>query len=260
MRVMRAGSRLSTRAHAGRALALAALSACGTASADGRAVDAWTLDGDVGAAVLSTQGSAPGQAVRTRAIPYVYADFGRLFAREDTVGAKLLPVGWGAVEVVARVSTEGEDSKGPLVPSRKNPRPVGLGTFQETPWGGVFLDAFHDTVSGGTLLEASYAAEVALGPLTFYPQAGVAHRSARYVDHLYGVTSAESLASGVRAYTAGASTMPVLGLSAQWAVAPGWVVVAHAERESFDPAISDSPRVNRRGQSTAFLAIARHFD
>ena len=249
------------RPRARRALAAASAGlACAVAhGADGNAIDAWTLDGDLGAALLSVQGSAPGQAARTRAIPYAYADFGRLFAREDTFGAKLLPVGWGALELVARVSTEGADSAGPRVASRKNPRPVGVGTFQETPWGGVFLDAFRDTVSGGTLLEASYAAEVALGPVTFYPQAGVAHRSARYVDHLYGVTTADARSTGERAYAAGASTMPVLGLSAEWAFAPRWVIVAHVERESFDRAISDSPRVGRDGQSTAFVALARRF-
>ncbi len=222
-------------------------------------MDSWTPSGDLGAAALSVQGSAPGQRVRTRAIPYAYADFGRLFAREDTFGAKLLPVGWGALEVVARVSTEGADSAGPGVASRKNPRPVGVGTFQETPWGGVFLDAFDDTVSGGTLLEASYAAEFAFGPVTLYPQAGVARRSARYVDHLVGVSVGEAAATGLRAYAPGASTMPVLGLSAEWLVAPHWVVVAHVERECFDAAIADSPRVNRDGQATAFVALARRF-
>ncbi len=221
--------------------------------------DSWALSGDLGAAALSVQGSAPGRRVRTRAIPYAYADFGRLFAREDTFGAKLLPLGWGALEVVARVSTEGADSAGPHVASRRSPRPVGVGTFQETPWGGVFVDAFDDTVSGGTLLEASYAAEVAFGPVTFYPQVGVARRSARYVDHLYGVSATEAAAPGTRPYAPGASTMPVLGVSAEWLLAPHWVVVAHVERESFDAAIADSPRVNRDGQSAAFVALARRF-
>ena len=239
-------------------LAASAMLAC--QPAHGVAADAWALNGDIGLGAVTVQGPAPGQGDRTRAIPYVYADLGPLFAREDTVGVKLLPVGWGSLEVAARISSEGADSAGPGLASRRNPRPVGLGTFQETPWGGVFLDAFEDTVSGGNLLEASYAAEVDLGRVTLYPQAGVIRRSARYVDHLYGVSAAESQATGQHAYAAGASTVPLLALSAELTLAPRWVVVGNLQLEAFDRAIGDSPRVGKSSQTAWLVALARRFD
>jgi outer membrane protein len=182
-------------------------------------------------------------------LPYAYGDLGRLFVRDDTFGVKLVPVGWGALEVVARVSTEGSDGDGPGLAHRSNPRPVGLGTFQETPWGGIFIDAFVDTNSGGTLLEASYAAELALGPATLYPQAGVTRRSARYVAHLYGVA----------AYAPGASTTPVLQLSGELPLAGAWVLLAHAQYEPFDRAVRDSPRVDTRSRASALIALAWRF-
>jgi len=202
--------------------------------------------GDLGVGVQRTQASAPGASARTRAIPYAYGDFGQLFVREDTFGAKLLPVGWGALELVGRVSTEGTDGDGPGLAHRSNPRPVGLGTFQETPWGGVFVDAFIDTVSGGTLLESSYAAEFKLGPVTLYPQAGVTRRSGRYDAHLYDVHSA--------------STTPVLQLSGEWPFAGHWVALAHLGYEPFDRAERASPRVDAHARATAFVALAWHFD
>lgn len=234
--------------------------ACACVSAQAAPADAWTLSGDIGAGMLATQGMAPGRRERISAVPYVYADFGPLFAREDTFGVKLLPLGWGSLELVGRISTEGADSAGPRTPSRRNPRPVGVGTFQETPWGGVFVDVFGDTVSGGSLVEASYAAQWDAGPVSFYPQVGVARRSARYVDHLYGVSAAQASATGERPYAARASTAPLLALSAEWTLAPHWAVVANVQRESFDRAIDDSPRVARSSRTTWLLALACHFD
>ena len=236
---------------------LAALASA--AGAHAQVADALHWSGDLGLSVERTQASALGASARTWVLPYAYGDLGRLFVREDTFGAKLVPVGWGALEVVARVSTEGSDSDGPGLAHRSNPRPLGLGTFQEAPWGGLFIDAFVDTVSGGTLLEASYAAELALGPVTLYPQAGVTRRSARYVAHLYGVTAADAQAAGEPAYTPGASTTPVLQISAELPFADTWVLLAHAQYEPFDHALRDSPRVDTRSRASALVALAWRF-
>jgi len=229
-------------------VALAAL--VSAAGAHAQVADATHWSGDLGVSVERTQASAPGASARTWVLPYAYGDLGRLFVREDTFGVKLVPVGWGALELVARVSTEGSDGDGPQLAHRSNPRPVGLGTFQETPWGGIFIDAFVDTNSGGTLLEASYAAELALGPATLYPQVGVTHRSARYVAHLYG---------GTPTYAPGASTTPVLQLSGELPLVGAWVLLAHAQYEPFDRAVRDSPRVDTRSRTSALIALAWRF-
>jgi outer membrane protein len=219
--------------------------ALGLAAAAARADAGLQGVGDLGLGVQRTQASAPGARARTFALPYAYGDLGRLFVREDTFGAKLVPVGWGALELVERASTEGTDGDGPGLAHRTNPRPVGLGTFQETPWGGVFADVFVDTVSGGTLLEASYAAEVPVGPLTLYPQAGVTRRSARYEAHLFDVRAA--------------STTPVLQLSGELPVAGAWVALAHVQWEPFDAAVRASPRVSGRSRVSALVALAWRF-
>jgi len=221
------------------------LLAAGLAAAGARAGDGAHFVGDLGLGVQRTQASAPGASPRTFALPYAYGDLGRLFVREDTFGVKVVPAGWGALELVGRVSTEGTDADGPGLAHRTNPRPVGLGTFQETPWGGVFADAFVDTVSGGTLLEASYAAEVPVGPGTLYPQAGLARRSARYDAHLYDVHAA--------------STSPVLQLSGELPFAPRWVALAHLQWEPFVAAVRAGPRVSTRARASALVALAWRF-
>jgi len=224
---------------------VAALLSASLWPAGAQAGEPWRWSGDLGVGVERTQASAPGASARTWALPYAYGDCGPLFIREDTFGARLVPVGWGALELVGRASTEGTDADGPGLAHRANPRPVGLGTFQETPWGGVFADAFVDTVSGGTLLEASYAAELPAGPVTFYPQAGVTRRSARYDQHLFDVHAA--------------STTPVLQLSAELPFAQRWVLLAHAQAEPFSRPVRESPRADRRARVSALVALAWRF-
>lgn len=220
---------------------LAALLAAAAARAD----DGPHFVGDLGIGVEATRAAAPGASARTRVLPYAYGDLGRLFVREDTFGVKTVPLGWGSLEAVARVSTEASDDDGPGLAHRRNPRPVGLGTFQETPWGGVFIDAFVDTVSHGTLLEASYAAELPAGPLTLYPQVGVTRRSSRYDAHLYDVRVA--------------STTPVLQLSGELPIAEPWVLLAHVQAEPFGAALRTSPRVAARWRASALVALAWRF-
>ena len=230
-----------------RATVLAGLvSAVGAHAQD---TDAWHWSGDLGVGAERTQASAPGASARNWLLPYAYGDLGRLFVREDTFGVKLVPVGWGALEVVGRVSTEGSDGDGPRLAHRRNPRPFGFGTFQETPWGGFFFDAFADTVSGGTLVELSYAAELPLSAVTLYPQLGMTHRSARYVAHLYGDAS----------YSPGASTTPELQLSGELPLTDNWVLLAHVQYELFDHAIRDSPRVDTNSRASALIVLAWRF-
>jgi len=225
----------------GRGLIVATLLAAGVARAD----EAPHWIGDLGIGLERTQALAPGAPDRTRALAYAYGDLGRLFVRVDTFGVKLLPVGWGALELVGRASTEGSDADSPGLAHRRNPRPVGLGTFQETPWGGVFADAFVDIVSGGTLLEASYAAEWPLGPLTLYPQVGLVRRSARYDVHLHDVHAS--------------ATTPLLQLSGELPVAGAWVALAHVQWEPVADAVRASPRVRAHSHAAALLALAVRF-
>ncbi len=231
-----------------RAVVLSALVLSGAAQAQ-PVGDALHWSGDLGLGVERTQASAAGASSRTWALPYAYGDLGRFFIREDTFGVKLVPAGWGALEAVARVSTEASDADGPRLAHRRNPRPIGLGTFQETPWGGLFIDAFADTVSGGTLLEMSYAAELALGPVTLYPQVGVTRRSARYVAHLYAEPG----------YAPSASTTPVFQLSGELPLSDTWVLLAHVQCEVFDHEIRDSPRVDTHARTSALIVLAWRF-
>jgi outer membrane protein len=239
---------------------LAGLLACAGAAAQTPLAN--RLVGDVGAAAYVTTSPVRGVGTSSLALPYAYADDGRFFARVDTFGVRTLSLGYGYLELALRVSLEGyraDDAGLRGIANRGNPLPLGIGTFQETPFGGIFLNAFHDTVSGGSLLEASYVAELGLGAWTLYPQLGVERRSARYASHLYGVTPTEAAASGYAAYAPGASTAPVLGLGADLPLGGAWVLSLQWRRKWLDAAVRNSPLVNSRVQDTGFLALAYRF-
>lgn len=218
--------------------------------------------GDVGGAVYSTQSVVTGQKDMLSALPYAYFDYGRFFARVDTFGIKTWPLGYGHLELATRISFEGfKADTAPLrgIQDRANPLPVGIGTFQETPVGGFFFNALRDTHSGGSLTEFTWATEFALGRGQVYPQLGVERRSARYVQSLYGVSASESLASGYKAYVPGASTMPVVGLGADWPVSGSWVLNAQWRRKFLDASLRDSPLVKNAHQDSGYLALTYRF-
>jgi outer membrane protein len=218
--------------------------------------------GEVGVAAYGTRAIVRGDSAWSAALPYGYFDYDRFFMRVDTLGLKTLKMGQGYLELAGRVSFEGFTGNAALpgVRNRPNPIPLGLGTFQEFDWGGVFLNAFYNVQGArGMLLEATYAAELKAGPVTLYPTVGVEHRSAAYVRGLYGVDAVEASALGSKPYAPGASTMPVLGLGASMPLNDSWGLSLQWRRRWLDDAVRSSPLVNRSTQDTAYLALTYRF-
>jgi outer membrane protein len=213
--------------------------------------------GEAGGMLVGAQPVVQGASGTVTALPYVYGDWGRFYARVDTLGVKTLPMGEGHLELAARVSTEGfkahkTDFAG--AGDRSAPVPVGLGTFQRTPVGGVFAYVFHDTTSGGQLLELTWAGRLALGSATLYPQLGLERRSAAYVQHLYGVSAAQA-SVGLPAYQASASTVPVVSLHATVPLHGPWALQLQGRYRAWDSAVRNSPLVDRAAQMTGYAAL-----
>ena len=222
------------------------------------------LVGDVGGAVYATQTVIRSKTNDTIVLPYLFADYGRFFARIDTFGVKTLPIGYGYLELVGRVSTDGWRANtaalGGLT-DRRAPMPLGIGTFQQTPYGVFVVNAFVDAnKSRGSLFEASYLAEFKLGRASIFPQVGFEHRSAKYSNYLYGVTTAESLASGYAAYNAGSSTAPILGLGVDLPLGESqWFINLELRRKWLSSSVYNSPLVARKTQDFGLVALSYRF-
>ena len=223
----------------------------------------YELTGDVGGAVYSTQSVIRSKDNETRLLPYGFFDYGRLAVRVDTLSLKTVQFGYGYLELAGRVSQDGwraDTAALSGLKDRKTPIPLGIGTFQETPYGALFLNAFVDAnKSHGSLVEAIYAAEFKVGSWSFFPQAGLEYSNAKYNNYLYGVSAAESAASGFAAYNAGASTTPMLGLAVDVPLGEPWTLTMQVRRRWMDSSVRNSPLVSRRTQDTGYIAVSYRF-
>jgi outer membrane protein len=223
--------------------------------------------GELGAAAYAMTSPIKSKNTAATALPYVYGDWGRTFARVDTLGIQTLPLAMGHLEGVLRVSQEGFDANTAALrglKNRSNPLPLGIGTYQRTPLGGVFVYAMHDLQSGGNLLEATYGARFEMAGIKLYPQAGLEYRSRSYVQHLYGVSTTEAAANqaaggSLTAYQAGASTIPMLGLAATVPLTGPWALQLQWRHKWLDSGFKASPLVGLSTQNAGFAALSYTF-
>lgn len=238
---------------------LLAASALGLAWAG--AAQAQGFQGDAGLAAFASQNLVQGVKGTVHVLPYLWGEWGPAYARIDTFGMKTLGLGSGALELVARVNTEGWTPEAGMpagLKARGNLLPLGLGTMQRGPWGALFLYGLHDARSGGHLLEATWAGRLQAGPLSLYPQLGVEYRSAAVVRHLVGVSASEAQASGLPAYRGGGAWQPRAAVAAEWrfgAESP-WALQAQARHTWLGSRVKASPLVERRGLGTGYLGLS----
>jgi len=224
-----------------------------------RAQEAARLQGDAGLALYNTPPITRTADKSNTVLPYVYADYGNFYARVNTFGYKAMPLGNGHLELAARVSVEGYRAADRGIGNRSNPVPVGVGTLQETPYGAFFLYGFHDSVSGGTLLDLMYAAEMNAGPIQVYPQLGLEHRSARYLQHLYGVSATEAAQSGLSSYAPGHASSPYLGLALEYPLPNQLKLSFQITKRWLGRSMTDSPLINTSTQTSGLLALMHVF-
>lgn len=99
------------------------------------------ISGDLGLGVFNTPRNYLGKSRQTNVLPYAYFDYQRFFARLDTFGVKTFKIGDGYLELAGRVNFDGIDAQNGIN-KRSNSVPLGIGTYQETPFGAFFLNAF----------------------------------------------------------------------------------------------------------------------
>jgi outer membrane protein len=249
--------------HAPRAACAALLAALACPPALSQPAPSGGFVGDLGLGVFARSEVVRGTGTSTLVAPYVYADWGRAFARVDTLGLRLLPVGNGHLELVGRVSTEGWKADTAALAGlgdRSNPVPIGLGTYQRTSIGGFFAYAMHDFTSGGNYLEGVWATKFDVGRVALYPLLGVEYRSGAYVRHLYGIDAARSAASGYPTWTPGGSTVPMAGIAATVPISGPWSLQLQWRHRWLDGAIADSPIVGTRSVDSGHVAVSYAFD
>ncbi len=196
-------------------------------------------------------------------LPYGDFDYGRLFARVDTLGIKTLPLGYGHLELVGRVSQDGFSTDTPALRGlydRATSLPLGLGTLQVTPLGGILVNVFHDVhQSHGNLLEGIYGGEFAAFGMTFYPMVGVEYQSGEYVRYYYGVAPQEAASSSYAVYQPGGALNGLAGMIADIGLGGGYHLNAYVRRKWLGDSIRSSPIVGKDYLDTGYLAVSYRF-
>jgi outer membrane protein len=221
------------------------------------------MQGDLGVGAYYTRSIVRGKSEPADVLPYGYFDYGRAFVRIDTFGIKTAKLGYGYIELVGRVTLDGfkADTSSLIgMTERKNSLPLGIGTFQETPIGGFFLNAFHDVnKSNGNLFEAMYVGELTTSRVNFYPQFGAEYLSKQYVGYYYGVSATESAASGYAAYQGSGAFNPFAGVLIDTRLTDTIHLNFYARHKWLAGGIKDSPIVGRSSMDTAFIALSYRF-
>jgi len=226
----------------------------------------YSIQGDIGLGVYSSNGFIKGNASSTQVLPYTYFDYGRFFARIDTFGIKTIPLGSGHLELVGRYSQDNLTPKGypySLLSPKETPLPIGLGTFQLTPLGAFFLYVFDDITAskGGKIAEFTYAAQIDL-PLAVhvYPLIGFDYKDKTYLNYLYGITALESQRTGLPVYSANSGVSAFAAMMIEVPLSKSLVLNTYFNQKWLATTIANSPLVTNRRVNNIFISINRHFE
>ena len=221
------------------------------------------LQGDLGLGAYYTRSIVRGVQDSISVLPYGDFEYGRMFARVDTLGIKTAQLGRGYLELVGRVSMDGFSTDTPALRGLKNREtsiPLGIGTLQVTPVGGFLVNYFHDVrQSKGDWAEAIYGGEFGAFGATFYPLLGAEYQSREYVRYYYGVSAQEAAASQYAAYEPAGAVNGLAGLIADIGLGGGYHLNCYVRRKWLGDAIRSSPIVSRSYLDTGYLALSYRF-
>ena len=224
-----------------------------------------SLSGDIGIGAYNThtRGFIRGKGNATSVMPYADFEYGRMFARVDTLGLKTEKIGYGYLELVGRISMDGFNTNTPALRGlgrRETSIPLGIGTLQVTPLGGFMVNAFHDVrQSKGQWLEAVYAAEIGLQQVTLYPLLGLEYQSGEYVRYYYGISAQEAAASLYPAYQPSGAHNHFIGLIGDIRLNDEYHLNCYVRRKWLGDSIQHSPIVSQSYLVTSYIALSYRF-
>lgn len=221
------------------------------------------LVGDIGLGGYYTRSIIRGNQNEFSALPYLDFEYGRLFARVDTLGVKTLKMGYGYLELVGRISQDGFSTNAPNlagITKRETSVPIGVGTLQVTPLGGVMINAFHDVNrSQGDLFEVIYGGQLDLPRVTLYPLIGGEYQSRKYVRYYYGISPLEAANSQYAAYQPAGAVNGLIGLIAEIRLTDEYYLNCNVRRKWLGNAIQLSPVVSQSYLDTGYISLSYRF-
>jgi outer membrane protein len=222
-----------------------------------------SVNGDIGLGGYYTRSIIRGKRDDLSVQPYLDFDYGRMFARVDTLGIKTLKMGYGHLELIGRISQDGFSTNTPSLQGlrkRDTSIPMGIGTLQVTPLGAFLINAFHDIHrSKGDWFEVIYGGELDLPRVTFNPLVGAEYQSKEYVRYYYGISAQEAASSQYAAYQPAGAFNGLIGLIVDIRLTDEYHLNCNVRRKWLGDAIHLSPIVSQRYLDTGYLSLSYRF-
>lgn len=138
---------------------------------------------------------------------------------------------------------------------------AGASYMRITPYGGFKLQVGTDVLgrSKGTVVTASYLAELSQGAWTWYPEFGINWNNHSYNQYYYGVTNKEAEKVGIKPYDAKSGFQPYLSLNSSYKVNPKWDIISGVEFNYLTDELYRSPLVNKRFEIVGVVGFLYHF-
>lgn len=138
---------------------------------------------------------------------------------------------------------------------------AGASYMRITPYGGFKLQVGSDVLSRskGTVITASYLAELKHGAWTWYPELGVNWNNQAYNQYYFGVTNEESQYSGVKAYQPKSAFQPYFSLNNIYQVNDRWDIISGVEINYLTDEMYQSPFVHKHLDVEPFIGFLFHF-
>ena len=199
-------------------------------------------------------------------VPLVRFEGERAYLRGLRGGVRLVESPGHELAVFAQARLDGYDSKdSPYLAGMEDRRAsldLGLAsTWTSQTLGALELSAAVDALdrSGGYELAASWTGRFAAGAWTFLPGASLRWQDAKMMDYYYGVRTSEAL-PGRAAYSADAALTPDVSVLATRELGKRWSVFARASHAWLPSEVTDSPLVDRNGNTSLFLGVGYALD
>jgi outer membrane protein len=199
-------------------------------------------------------------------VPLVRFEGERAYLRGLRGGIRLVESPGYELAVFAQARLDGYDSKdSPYLAGMSDRRPsLDLGvasTWTSLTLGALELSAAADALdrSGGYELAASWTGRFAAGEWSFFPGASLRWQDEKMVDYYYGVRSSEARV-GRAAYSGDAAVTPDVSLLATRPLGQRWSLFARASHAWLPSEVTDSPLVDRNGNTSLFLGLGYSLD
>lgn len=196
-------------------------------------------------------------------MPTIFYDNSLLYIESDELGAYLYQDEQNELRINAYYDSSVFDPEYyyRALNKRKWSIMAGASYMRITPYGGFKLQIGSDILkrNKGTVITASYLAELKQGDWTWYPEVGINWNNSSYNQYYYGITDAQAQQTHLAPYQVKAAFEPYLSVNSTYKLNHQFDITSGIELNYKSNKLSSSPLINKRLDITTLIGFLYHF-